>query len=45
MHVNDSFFEVYARETIFQLFNYSIMKYMNYNFELKDNKSPIKDME
>ena len=45
MHVNDSFFEVYARETIFQLFNYSIMKYMNYNFELKDNKSPIKDKE
>ena len=38
MPVNDSFFEVYERETVYQLFDYSIMKYMKYNFKLKDNK-------
>ena len=40
MHVNESFFEIYARETVYQLFDYSILKYIKYNFELKDYKSP-----
>ena len=38
MHINDSFFEIYARENVFQLFNYSIMKYMKYKFELNDDE-------
>ena len=55
MHVNNSFFDIYSREIVYKLFNYWTMKYVNYNFELKDNKIPnskegnikvsLKDME
>jgi len=43
MHINDSFFEVYCREIVYQLFDYSIMKCMKYDFSLgnADNKKNI----
>ena len=43
MHANDSFFEVYARENVYQLFDYSMMKYMKYEITLpEDEKHEVK---
>jgi len=42
MHCNESFFEVYSREIVFQLFDYSILKYMQYDFKLVENDKDTK---